>query len=418
MTRTWDTEIIAVGTELLLGQIANTNAKWISEQLAIRGINTYYHTVVGDNLERLYETFKLAGERSDIVIITGGLGPTEDDLSREAFQKLSHIPLVTDKDAMDKIIEHYHKQQRTMTPNNKRQARVFENSTVLKNTKGMAPGNVVEYNGTKWIFLPGVPREMKQIFTDAVMPMLVDLNGKIIIKSMVLNFIGIGESALEDRLYDLIAKQDNPTIAPLAKKDGVTIRLTAKSATEDDAQTLIDNMKKAILQRVGKYYYGQDEDTIEKKTVELLLGHKLTIASAESLTGGLFADKLVSATGVSAVFKGAVVCYSSAIKQKLLNVPEAVINQEGTVSHRCAELLAENTRELLEADIGISFTGVAGPDEIEGKEAGTVYIGLSAGAGQTYVEKCFFPGDRQAVRYRSVIKGYAMLIDYLKDKIN
>ena len=245
---------------------------------------------------------------------------------------------------MDKIIEHYHKQQRTMTPNNKRQARVFENSTVLKNTKGMAPGNVVEYNGTKWIFLPGVPREMKQIFTDAVMPMLVDLNGKIILKSMVLNFIGIGESALEDRLYDLIAKQDNPTIAPLAKKDGVTIRLTAKSATEDDAQTLIDNMKKAILQRVGKYYYGQDEDTIEKKTVELLLGHKLTIASAESLTGGLFADKLVSATGVSAVFKGAVVCYSAAIKQKLLYVTEAVINQEGTVSHRCAELLAENTK--------------------------------------------------------------------------
>ena len=414
MRKELNAEIIAVGTELLLGQITNTNAAWIAEQLALNGINTFYHTVVGDNLERLTEIFRQAQERSDTIIITGGLGPTEDDLSREAFQKLSGLSIVTDQQALDRIQAFFDHKGETMTENNRRQARIFEHSTVLENLTGMAPGNLVEYEGARWIFMPGVPREMKQIFTDSVLPYLANLNGGQLIHSTVLRFAGIGESLLEEKLHQLITEQNNPTIAPLATDDGVTIRISAKAASADEAASMIQATREKIMDVVGEHYYGQDDETIEQKTAELLMKHQKTISSAESLTGGLFADKMVDTPGISSAFKGAIVCYAPEIKEHILHIPEAIIQEEGTVSEKCAELLARNVSNVMKTDIGISFTGAAGPDSLEGHPPGTVYIGLFDKDGFQEVERSHFQGDRKAIRYRSVLKGYEMLLRYLK----
>lgn len=416
MTNTTRTEIIAVGTEILLGQIANTNAQWMSEQLAINGINTYYHTVVGDNLDRIVEALEIAANRSDVIIINGGLGPTQDDVSREAFQQLSKMSIVEESKSLEKIKAYYRKQGQQMTSNNLRQARVFADSLVLDNQVGMAPGNLVEYNGKKWIFLPGVPKEMKQIFTDEVIPYLKKMNGEMIIQSTVLRFSGIGESALEDKLEELITNQDNPTIAPLAQKDGVTIRLTAKAERKEEAQHLIQDVKERILSQVGKYYYGEDDDTVEGTVLDLLRTNNITIGAAESLTGGAFSDKLVSLEGASTAFKGAVVCYDEEVKRNVLHVTSDTLANHGTVSSTCAIELAKHTASMLNSTIGISFTGVAGPGEVERKEVGTVYIGIyDQRTGYEYVESCFFQGDRAQIRYRSVLQGYNLLLHYLKN---
>lgn len=414
MKKTLNTEIIAVGTELLLGQIANTNAQWVSEQLAASGINTFYHTVVGDNLDRITTIFKQAKKRSNVVIITGGLGPTEDDLSREAFQKISNIPIVEEPEALRKIEQFYEQQQTTMTPNNKRQARVFKDSTVLTNKVGMAPGNIVDYDDVTWIFLPGVPREMKQLFLDGVLPFLKERNGEMILQSMVLKFTGIGESALEHKLSKIIATQQNPTIAPLAQQDGVTIRLTAKAVTHDEANELLERTKTTILKEVGNYFFGINEERLEEMIFSLLQSQHKRIAAAESLTGGLFADRFVSLNGASTIFAGGIVCYDPEVKRNVLKVSDQTLQEYGTVSEECASELAKNASEILNADIGISFTGVAGPLKAEGKQVGTVYISIYDKEGYEHVEKCYFQGDRNQIRNRTVLKGLEILFNYLK----
>lgn len=416
MKKVIKTEIIAVGTELLLGQITNTNAQWMAEQLAMQGVNTYYHTVVGDNLNRLVDTLAIAKSRSDVIIITGGLGPTEDDISREAFQQLSHLNIVEEPISMQKIAAFFEQQGTEMTPNNKRQARVFEDSQVLHNKYGMAPGNIVEHENNSWIFLPGVPREMKQLFQDDVIPHLKQLNGEMLIQSKVLRFTGVGESALEHQIQHLIKNQTNPTIAPLAQKDGVTIRLTAKAKTYEEIDQLLNQAKIKILEEVGQHFYGVDDETIEEKVFQLLEKHTKSISSAESLTGGLFANKLVSLNGTSSVYKGSVICYDKNVKQHVLNITKEVIDNEGTVSAVCAEQLAKNITTALDTSIGISFTGVAGPDTLEDKAVGTVYIGLyDSETGYSETKQCYFSGDRAQIRYRSVLKGYELLLHYLKN---
>ena len=251
MIKQYKTEVIAVGTELLLGQISNTNAQWISQQLALKGLNTYFHTVVGDNINRVENVFVKAHDRSDIIIVTGGLGPTDDDLTREAFQKIYKNEIITEEVALNKIVEFYKRQNTIMTPNNKKQARVFKESIVIPNEVGMAPGMIVNYEERIWVFLPGVPREMKSMATNTVFPYLQKLNGDSVIKSKVLRFVGIGESKLEHELKELIESQNNPTIAPLAEKSGVTIRLTAKSENESTATELLESTKQKVLEKVG-----------------------------------------------------------------------------------------------------------------------------------------------------------------------
>lgn len=408
-------EIIAVGTELLLGQIANTNAQWISEQLALHGINIYYHSVVGDNLKRVQNTFTLAGKRSDIVIITGGLGPTDDDLTREAFQLISGLSILEHKPSMDKIAAFFMNNNLIMTPNNRKQARIFENSFVIDNKVGMAPGMIVEHEDTIWVFLPGVPREMKAMMIDGVIPYLTNiLQFNEVIKSYVLRFIGIGESKLEHDLKEIIDQQQNPTIAPLAQDNGVVIRLTAKAESETEANRLLEDTKQEILKKVGPYYYGTNEETLERTILKKLESKKLKIASAESLTGGKFIERLISVPGASQVCKGSIVCYDTSVKREVLKVPDNIIEKYGTVSAECALEMAKNVAQILDASIGISFTGIAGPDMVEGKPAGTVYISIYVKGGEHIVEKYEFIGSREGIRNRAVLKGYETLWNLLK----
>ncbi|UFU01370.1 competence/damage-inducible protein A [Radiobacillus kanasensis] len=407
-------EIIAVGTELLLGQISNTNAQWLSEQLAKRGVYVYHHSVVGDNLDRVKETFEQAGKRADIVIVTGGLGPTDDDLTREAFQALSGYGLIEDKETMKKIESYFEKANRVMTPNNRKQARVFENSTVFQNSAGMAPGIVVEYQDTVWIFMPGVPREMKAISTEQAFPYLEEhFQLRSIIRSKMLRFIGIGESQLEHDLYDLIQNQTNPTIAPLASEGEVGLRLTAQSESEQEAEELIVSTESLIREKVGAYMYGTDDQTLEQSVKELLNQQGKTLAAAESLTGGMFASTLVSVEGASSVFKGGVVSYASSVKSGLLQVSEQTIVEHGTVSDQTAKEMARNVRELTGAEIGISFTGIAGPDAVEGKPVGTVVIGIDQNKEDSVTKTYQFTGDRSSIRRRTVKKGYELLFHLL-----
>lgn len=415
MKKQFKAEVIAVGTELLLGQIANTNAQWISQQLALYGINVYNHVVVGDNLVRVTDTFQQAHDRSDIIIVTGGLGPTEDDLTREAFQVLSNLKMYEHTPSMRKIESFFIRHEWKMTPNNRRQTRVFETAKVLENKNGMAPGMIIEYNHCYWIFLPGVPREMKKLFSDEILPFLYQLTGKEeVIKSTILKFIGIGESALEHELRELIHQQTNPTIAPLATDDGIIIRLTAKAGTSDELDLLLHKTKAAVLEKVGNYFVAENEETIEQVIVKLLQNKKLSIAAAESLTGGRFIEKLVSVPGASKAVKGGIVCYDPQVKVNVLQVPEQVIAEHGTVSEECALLLAKNVREKMNAEIGISFTGVAGPGEIEGKSAGTVYIGLSVADTEDKAFGFNFQGERNIIRKRTVNKGLEILFNQLK----
>ncbi|WP_407271508.1 competence/damage-inducible protein A [Radiobacillus sp. PE A8.2] len=407
-------EIIAVGTELLLGQITNTNAQWLSERLAEQGLNVYYHGVVGDNFERVKTTFLQANDRSDIVIVTGGLGPTDDDLTREAFQAVANLSVYEDKSTMDKIISYYNKSKKQMTPNNRKQSLVFEGATVLSNSAGMAPGMIVEYNQVIWVFMPGVPKEMKAITTEHVMPFLKEkLQLSTVIESRMLRFIGIGESQLEHDLKQLILDQKNPTIAPLASEGEVAIRITAKADSSSTAKDLIDSTEKKILEIAGDHFYGHDQDTIQTKVFNRLKETQQTIAAAESLTGGRFTDELISIPGASEVCMGGVVCYSKHVKQTLLRVSKQTLDTHGTVSQACATELAQNVQHLLGADIGISFTGVAGPSVEEGKPVGKVFISIYNKSGNLLTKECHFQGNRDAIRNRAVKKGFELLYQQL-----
>ncbi|GGJ44647.1 competence/damage-inducible protein A [Virgibacillus salexigens] len=407
-------EIVAVGTELLLGQIANTNAQWLSQQLANYGINVYNHVVVGDNLTRVEESFYQAQQRSDLIIVTGGLGPTDDDLTREAFQNISQISMIEHQPSMEKITAYFAKQQATMTPNNRKQARVFEGAEVWLNNAGMAPGMCVSFQNRTWIFLPGVPREMKALATEHLFPLVQQLVGKNeIIKSKVLKFIGIGESKLEHELKDIIQAQTNPTIAPLAQDDGIVIRLTAKSESDLQASQLIEHTEDQIINRVGSYFYGSDQDTLEGKVIDLLIKKQKKLAVAESITGGLFTGKISSVSGVSSVFEGGIVSYAAHVKQHVLDISEETLTDKGTISEACALAMAKNVAVKLGVPVGIGFTGVAGPDEVEGQPVGTVYIAIYDD-GKEQVEKWMFQGDRNTIRNRAVLKGMELLYKWLK----
>jgi nicotinamide-nucleotide amidase len=350
-----------------------------------------------------------------VVIITGGLGPTDDDMTREAFQRISHLEMEEHRPSMDKIEAFFEKQQRTMTLNNKKQARVFAGSDVIVNHVGMAPGMIVTHQETTWIFLPGVPKEMKPMITSHVLPYVKKISGSNeVIKSTMLQFIGIGESRLEHEIKAIIDQQSNPTVAPLAQTEGVAIRLTAKADTLEAAEELINRTQEQILDKVGKYCYGVDEERLEDKVYQLLKEKKITLAAAESLTGGMFSDRLVAIEGASTVFSGGIICYETNVKEKVLSISSETIQGKGTVSEECAKEMAVNVGELLDSAIGISFTGVAGPDAIEGQPAGTVYIAVATKHGDCQAEKFTIGGGRQAVRRKAVTKGYEILFQHLK----
>lgn len=371
-------EIIAVGSELLLGQITNSNARFISSNLAELGINVYYHTVVGDNPDRLKSVIEIAEQRADLIIFTGGLGPTKDDLTKSTIAEHLHTSLKMDQEALDSIVAYFERAGRTMTYNNNKQALVLKDSEVLANHHGMAPGMLYKSGEHVYILLPGPPKEMEPMFQFEAKPKLARmLNKEDVILSHVLRFYGIGEAELEDRIQDLLEKQTNPTIAPLASDSEVTLRITAKTGTEDQAWELINAAKEEILAIVGDYLYGYDDDSLASKAVELLRQQHKTISAAESLTAGLFQAELAAVPGVSKALKGGVIAYNEEMKIKQLGISAELLEKYGVVSEETAIAMAEAVRGKFGTDISVSLTGAAGPDAHGQQPAGTIWIGIA-----------------------------------------
>lgn len=377
-------EIIAVGTEILTGQITNTNAQFLSEEFAKLGIDVFFQTAVGDNEERLLSIIDLASKRSDLVVLCGGLGPTEDDLTKQTLAKYLGRNLVFDEQASKRLNEFFAtRPQFTRTANNERQAQLIEGSTPLQNSTGLAVGGVIEVDGVTYVVLPGPPSELKPMVWDYLVPLLSSDHKQLY--SRVLRFFGIGESQLVTVLSDLIDNQTDPTIAPYAKIGEVTLRLSTKADDIESPKEKLDQLEQKILSKKTLnsiplenllYGYG-DDNSMARVVFDLLKKKHKTITAAESLTAGLFQSSIADFSGSSSVFNGGFVTYSIEEKSKMLQIPLEKLQEHGVVSHFTAEKMAEQSRKLTDADFGIGLTGVAGPDSLEGHPAGTVFIGIA-----------------------------------------
>lgn len=412
-------EIIAVGSELLLGQISNTNARFISSQLAELGIDVFFHTVVGDNPNRLLDSIKIAEERADLIIFTGGLGPTKDDLTKETISKHLNKKLVSDKNAMIYIEDFFKRMNREMTENNKKQALVLEECAVLENKHGMAPGMLLATESHTYMLLPGPPKEMEPMFQFEAKPLLQKLlHNETVIMSHVIRFYGIGEAELETKVQDLLDNQTNPTLAPLASDGEVTLRLTAKSDTEKDAWQKIEALQAEILNRVGKFVYGYNNDSLASKLRDILIENELTISAAESMTAGLFQSELAAVPGIGEALVGGMITYTEDVKIKQLGVNEAIIKEFSVVSSQCAEEMAARVKEKFNTNIGIGITGAAGPEGHGGQPAGTVWIGIAYGEMAPISYKLSLSGMRNTNRLRAVKFTIHYLIRLLREQGN
>lgn len=374
-------EILCIGTEILMGDIVNTNAAYIAKELAGLGINVYHQSVVGDNPQRLREALELAFSRADIVITTGGLGPTYDDLSKETIAAFFGRELVMDQESLHRIECHFLRQNRPMTENNKKQAMMPQGCIIFPNNNGTAPGCAIEGTGEQQgktaIMLPGPPREMKPMFEESVKPFLLkDSDTRLV--SHTMHFFGIGESMLESLLRDLMEHSLNPTVAPYAKTGEVQLRVTARVQNGEDAEALLQPVMRQIEEQVGGYLYGIDVGNLQTAAVHALKTNGLHVAVAESCTGGYVAKRLTDVSGASEVFECGVVTYSNRMKHQLLGVSQQTLDTFGAVSEETAREMAAGVRRLSGAEIGISVTGNAGPEPSEGKEVGLVYIGVDS----------------------------------------
>lgn len=396
-------EILAVGSELLLGQISNTNAKFISNQLSELGINVFYHTVVGDNAKRLEEAISIAESRADLIIFSGGLGPTKDDLTKETIARHLGLDLVMDQVALTYIEQFFAKRGIAMTDNNRKQALVLAGSEVLANHHGMAPGMILTKDQHTYILLPGPPKELEPMFQFEAKPKLgTMLNDGGVIVSHVMRFYGIGEAELEVRVQDILDRQTNPTVAPLAADGEVTLRVTAKAQSEQEAQQLIDAKVAEIRAIVGDFQYGINDDSLASKTVEMLQDNNLTISAAESLTAGLFQSELAEIPGVGSALIGGVVTYTEDAKVKQLGIPQQLLDKHGIVSSECAAAMASAVREKFGTSIGIGLTGAAGPTAHDHQPVGTVWIGMAIGDEEPITYLLHLSGMRNTNRLRAV----------------
>lgn len=411
-----DGELISVGTEILLGNITNTNAVFLSEMCARLGISLYYHTVVGDNEGRLKETLKQACGRSKVVIVTGGLGPTEDDITKETAASVLGYKLVEDahtKKRIESFFKSYVKNHgnKKITENNWKQALVPKGAKVLDNHNGTAPGLILEHSKGIVILLPGPPGEMQPMFQEAVYPYLHKMQPEIIYSQMV-KICGIGESQVEDDIKDLIKKQKNPTIAPYAKIGEVHLRVTAKAKDEKEAKKMCKPIVRELKARFGKNIYAvEEEKTLEDAVVELLVSQNLTLAAAESCTGGMLAARIVNVPGASKVLKEGFVTYSDRAKRKRLLVKKGTLAKEGAVSSKTAKEMAKGGCFTSGADICISITGIAGPDGgSKEKPVGTVFMGCCY-KGDVYVKEFHFAGNREKIREYTTVNALIFLRD-------
>ena len=391
-------ELIAVGTELLLGNIANTDAQMISQGLSQLGINVYYHTVVGDNPQRVRQAVDIARGRADILITTGGLGPTCDDLTKVAVAQAFGKELVYHEPSAQRIRERFAQRGTPVTENNFQQAMVPEGCTVLDNDWGTAPGVAFQADGTHVLMLPGPPRECAMMFLHRALPYLQQLADGVIASRTVKTF-GIGESAAEALLRDLMNPLHNPTLAPYAKPTGTELRITAHAPTREEALRLIAPVEEQVKAILGDKVIGVDVDSLEEVCFALLKDRGLTVGTAESCTGGLLAKLLTDLPGSSAVFRGGVVSYTNGVQAGLLGVPQDLLDRYGAVSPQVAEAMARGAKAALGCDIALSTTGVAGPDaDDRGNPIGLVYLGLAWGDQCQVTEFRAGPVERERVR--------------------
>ncbi|MFI3174490.1 MAG: competence/damage-inducible protein A [Bacillota bacterium] len=394
-------EIIAVGTELLLGDILNTNAQYLSKELATLGIEVYHQCVVGDNPARMRETIETGFSRSDILITTGGLGPTADDLTKEIAAEYFGEELVKDEKALKQISDFFNRIKKEMTDNNIKQAYVpKENGTVLYNANGTAPGIIFSKNDKIMILLPGPPHEVLPMFENQVKPFLAKIQ-EVTYISEILRVVNLGESKMEHMVKDLIEAQTNPTIAPYAKDSEAILRITAKAKSEDEARKLIAPCKKALRERLGESIYAEGETTMEDVLIGLLKEKNQTVAVAESCTGGLAMSTLIGCSGASAVVLEGCVTYSNEAKMNRLGVKKETLDKFGAVSKEVATEMAEGIAKTAGANMGIATTGVAGPDGgTAEKPVGLVYIAVCYN-GKTVAKEFRFDGDRNKIRQRA-----------------
>ena len=400
MSKSYDTEIISVGTELLLGHVTNTDARDISEMLSKIGINVKYHTVVGDNPERLRKCVETAKSRADIIITTGGLGPTCDDLTKQILAEAFGLRLVENKAEREGLYD-YIRYGKKFTDNNFTQAMLPEGCTVFHNNCGTAPGCGFEKDGKIVVMIPGPPKECNAMFRESALPYLRKLSEELIVSHSVRIF-GLGESSVDDIFAEEMNRMTNPTMAPYAKECDCLLQITAKAKSVDEAEKMIASVMEHVMQRLGDVVYGVDVECIEESVIKLLREKNMTFSAAESCTGGDVARRFTDMPGASAFFKGGVVTYTNEAKAKLLGIDPALIEEKGAVSYEVAKAMAENVRALLGTDIGVGVTGLAGPDGDGVHEVGTVFVSLAV-EGETFVKELHMG----AMRTRSFIRRMA-----------
>ena len=375
MSKVYNTEILSVGTELLLGHVTNTDARDISEMLSEIGINVLYHTVVGDNPKRLEDCVRIAKERADIIITTGGLGPTCDDLTKQILAKAFDLELVENKEEMETLYD-YIRLGKKLTPNNYQQAMLPEGCTVFHNEWGTAPGCAFEKDGKIVVMVPGPPKECRAMFKHCAVPYLRKLSEEQIVSHSVRVF-GIGESTVDDIFAEEMNSMTNPTMAPYAKECDCLLQVTAKAKSVEEAEEMIQPVIAHVKEKLGEYVYGMDVECVEESVIQLLREKGMSFAAAESCTGGDIARRFTDIPGASAFFLGGVVTYTNEAKAKMLGIDPALIEEKGAVSYEVAKEMAERVREIMDADIGIGVTGLAGPDGDGVHPVGTVFVSMA-----------------------------------------
>ncbi len=401
-------ELICVGTELLMGQVLNTNAHFIAKELAPSGIDMYHQVVVGDNPKRLTEAIETALSRADVVLLSGGLGPTDDDLTKETVAKVMGKELVLYEDEWKKIVSYFESKGRTVAPNNKKQAMFPADAIILENPKGTAPGCIMEANGKAAILMPGPPRELRPMFANLVLPRLLEKAGHRLY-SRELRIFGMGESDVTYRLDDLIKQQTNPTIAPYAKTGEVTLRVTARCKDDTEGEALVLPLIETIKATLGDVVYDTNGRELAEVCHHALIEAGKTLAVSESCTGGRLADAFINYPGSSAYFIEGDVTYSNDAKMRRLGVRKETLDTVGAVSEECAIEMAEGTRKAAGTDFALSTTGYAGPDGGEpDKPVGTVFIALASAEGTT-VKRLNLFGDRDRIRHSAMLNALDLL---------
>lgn len=401
-------EIIAVGTELLMGEILNSNSRDIARELYNLGIDVYHQSVVGDNLNRISKELETAFERADLVITTGGLGPTRDDLTKEAAAHFLKREMILDEESIRHLEDFFGSRGLPLNEGNKRQAYFPEGAKIIPNENGTAPACIIEFDEKVLVILPGPPREVIPLMEKYIIPYLEKRTGKVFI-SDIINISGIGEGHMEEKIMDIIEAQENPTVAPYAKEHGLTLRVTASASTEQEARLLLEPVVKKICDRLGMDVYAIGDTTLEAVVASLLIEQNLSISVAESCSGGLLAGRLINYPGISKVFKEGFITYSNESKINTLGVDSKILSKYGAVSEEVAKQMAKGAADRAKSDVALSITGIAGPDGgTDEKPVGLVYIGLYL-LGEVKVMKMDSWGSRDNVRRRAVSQALDML---------